>query len=129
MQLLSDGGGIYTLGLQPGTILRENLIHDVPLNAGRSESNGMFLDEGSSGFLIEENLIHGTDRSPLRFHKAEKITVRGNSWLLPQGIPPLRFNATDPALIDARDNPELQADALAAAVSAWKEKHPAAPVP
>ena len=46
MQLLSDGGGIYTLGRQPGTILRGNVIHDVPVNAGRAESNGIFMDEG-----------------------------------------------------------------------------------
>ncbi len=29
MLMLADGGGIYTLGLQPGTVLRGNLIHHV----------------------------------------------------------------------------------------------------
>jgi hypothetical protein len=57
VQVLSDGGGIYTLGCQPGTQLRGNLIHDVPLNAGRAESNGMFLDEGSDGITIQGNAI------------------------------------------------------------------------
>lgn len=108
MQLLSDGGGIYTLGRQPGTILRDNHIHHVPLNRGRAESNGMFLDEGSSGFLIERNLIHHIDRSPLRFHKAGPLDVRNNMWLLTPGIPDLRFNNTDPANIDARDNRVLE---------------------
>lgn len=104
MQLLSDGGGIYTLGRQPGTILRDNHIHHIPLNLGRAESNGMFLDEGSSGFVIERNLIHHIDRSPLRFHKAGKLEVRNNMWLPGPGIPDLRFNNTAPANIDARDN-------------------------
>ena len=125
MQLLSDGGGIYTLGRQPGTVLRDNLIHDVPLNAGRAESNGLFLDEGSSGFLIEGNLIFATDKSPLRFHKAGNITVAGNRWVLPGDTPPLRFNATDPAVIDARENLALDQQAMNAAVAAWREKHPA----
>jgi hypothetical protein len=44
MQILSDGGGIYMLGLQPGSKLVRNHIHDVQINAGRAESNGMFLD-------------------------------------------------------------------------------------
>jgi hypothetical protein len=122
MQLLSDGGGIYTLGRQPGTLLRNNLIHDVPLNLGRAESNGMFLDEGSSEFRIEENLIHGTQRSPLRFHKAGRIEVSGNHWVLPENMPPLRFNATDPAVIEAHDNVAVDQAAMDALVSEWKSR-------
>ena len=71
MQVLSDGGGIYTLGWQPGAVLRGNLIHSVPLNLGRAESNGMFIDEGSKELVIEGNAIYDIDRSPLRFHQAE----------------------------------------------------------
>jgi hypothetical protein len=124
MQLLSDGGGIYTLGRQPGTVLRDNWIHDVPLNAGRAESNGMFLDEGSSEFVIEDNLIHSTDRSPLRFHRAGPIEVRGNAWLLPDKTPALRFNSTDPAKIRATDNKELDQAQLDLRQQAWKSSHP-----
>ena len=69
MQVLSDGGGIYTLGRQPGTKLLGNIIHDVPLNAGRAESNGMFLDEGSDQIEIAGNTIYGTARSPLQFSR------------------------------------------------------------
>jgi len=94
MQVLSDGGGIYTLGRQPGTKLTGNWIHDVPLNAGRAESNGMFLDEGSTDLLIENNLIHGVVRSPLRFHKAGVNLVRANVLVCGKDIPPVRYNAT-----------------------------------
>ena len=99
MQLLSDGGGIYTLGRQPGTILRDNQIHDVPLNAGRAESNGIFMDEGSSLILVTGNDITRTARAPIRFHKALDLTVQNNRLSVPAGIQPFTYNATDPATI------------------------------
>jgi endoglucanase len=95
MQMLSDGGGIYTLGRQPGTVLRGNLIHDVQLNAGRAESNGLFIDEGSSELLIEQNTIFRIARSPIRFHKAVGNVVRENVLVTSGETPPFRFNATD----------------------------------
>ncbi len=94
MQVLSDGGGIYTLGWQPGSMLRENIIHDVPLNAGRAESNGMFIDEGSTDFLIESNVIYNVDRSPLRFHRATTNRVENNVLVTAPDIPPFAYNAT-----------------------------------
>jgi hypothetical protein len=95
MQTLSDGGGIYTLGRQPGTVLRANRIHDIPANAGRAESNGLFIDEGSSEILIEGNTIEAVARSPIRFHQALRVTVRRNTLVCAPGVPPFRFNACD----------------------------------
>jgi len=94
MLILSDGGGIYTLGRQPGTRLAGNHIHDIPKNAGRAESNGMFLDEGTTDLVIEENLIHDTVRSPFRFHRAGVNLVRRNLVTLREGVPLVRYNAT-----------------------------------
>jgi len=107
MQVLSDGGGIYTLGLQPGTVLKGNLIHDIPRNSGRAESNGMFLDEGTTGLVIEGNLIFETDRSPFRFHKATTNLVKGNVVVLKQGVPMVRYNATDAKNITLEANTEV----------------------
>jgi len=104
MGILSDGGGIYTLGRQPGTKLTGNWIHDVPLNAGRAESNGMFLDEGSTDLLIENNLIHNLIRSPLRFHKAGVNLVKSNVLVCGQGVPPVRYNATPKENIKLENN-------------------------
>ena len=104
MGVLSDGGGIYTLGRQPGTKLTGNWIHDVPLNAGRAESNGMFLDEGSTDLLIENNLIHDLVRSPLRFHKAGVNLVKANVLVCGQGAAPVRYNATPEQNIKLESN-------------------------
>ncbi len=104
MQILSDGGGIYMLGLQPGSILSGNHIHDVEINAGRAESNGMFLDEGITDVLVENNLIYNIARSPLRFHKATTNLVKGNYFFCREGIPPIRYNNTKETDIKKVDN-------------------------
>jgi len=95
MKVLSDGGGIYTLGLQPGSKILKNHIHDVSINAGRAESNGMFLDEGTTDFVIANNLIYNIAKSPLRFHKATTNFVRKNYLFCSRGISPIRYNRTD----------------------------------
>ena len=109
MQVLSDGGGIYTLGRQPGTVIRRNHIHDVPRNAGRAESNGMFIDEGSSLLLIEANTIHAVDRSPIRFHKATTNTIRGNTLEVGRGVRPFTFNACREDSMQFADNRVVRA--------------------
>ncbi len=129
MQVLSDGGGIYILGLQPGTIITDNLIHDVPLNAGRAESNGMFLDEGITSVEISNNIIYSIAKSPLRFHKATTNIVKNNILVCSGENPPVRYNNTPVENIVLEDNRILKEDntadkaALETAVSSWKDRH------
>jgi hypothetical protein len=104
MNILSDGGGIYMLGLQPGSIISNNHIHDVKINAGRAESNGMFLDEGITDVIVENNLIYNIAKSPLRFHKATTNLVKGNYLFCNGGNPPIRYNATKEENIQKVDN-------------------------
>ena len=101
---LSDGGGIYNLGLQPGSIISNNLIHDVKLNAGRAESNGMFLDEGITSVVVENNIIYNIARSPLRFHRATTNIVRNNILACNDGTPPIRYNRTKEEDIEKINN-------------------------
>ncbi len=105
MQTLSDGGGIYTLGRHPDSALRGNYIHHVPEAAGRAESNGMFLDQGTKGFRIEHNVIEQTYHSPLRFHQAHQNLVRLNLLRRrTKNTPVIRYNATPKHRITRRNN-------------------------
>lgn len=104
MQELSDGGGIYTLGLQPGTALRGNAIHDVPTNAGRAPSNGMFLDQGTTEIVIEGNIFWAIDTTPLRWHWTYHNTVRGNTFVLRPGQEIAHYNRATETDIDFEDN-------------------------
>ena len=91
LQRLCDGGCLYTLGFQPGTVIRGNLFH----NALRSETaqgapnNGIFFDQGSKGFRVEENVIYATSAKPIRFNqcKREWHTWADNRFGLPRAAP------------------------------------------
>lgn len=74
MNRLCDGGCIYTLGFQPGTIIRGNHLHDVHRSqlAQGAPNNGMFIDEGSKGFLFEQNVIYNTSAELVRFNQCQK---------------------------------------------------------
>ncbi|KPL11778.1 MAG: hypothetical protein AMS26_19535 [Bacteroides sp. SM23_62] len=129
MQTLSDGGGIYILGLQPGGIITGNHIHHVEINAGRAESNGMFLDEGTTDMIVASNLIYDIARSPLRFHRATTNLVQDNVLVCGEGIPPVRYNRTEVKDIVMKGNLILsaadQADMsrLAGIIEAWEHDH------
>lgn len=104
MNILSDGGGIYMLGLQPGSKILNNQIHDVEVNAGRAESNGLFLDEGTTDVLVEGNLVYNIAKSPLRFHRATFNLVKDNYFFCKDGNPPIRYNTTKEEDIQKVDN-------------------------
>lgn len=109
MLVLHDGGGIYTLGRQPGSVLEGNVIHDIPANEDGAESNGIFMDEGSSDIVVTRQTIYATGRGPIRFHRALEVTLRGNRLVCLPGVPPFRYNRTDPATLVFEENEVIEA--------------------
>jgi len=93
--ILSDMGGIYTLGRQPGTRIVNNLWHDI---AGlRYGGWGIYFDEGSSGILAESNVVYRTTHGGFHQHYGATNIVRNNLFAF----------ARDHQLQRSRDEPHI----------------------
>ena len=74
MQLLADGGAIYSLGWQPGNAIRGNHIHHVGRSpfAGRAPNNGIFFDQGSKAWHVESNVFHSNAEPHIRYNQCKQ---------------------------------------------------------
>jgi hypothetical protein len=78
-RLLSDNGGIYSLGLQTGSVVTGNHIHDVACHGYGGW--GIYPDEGSSGILYRDNAVHDVSECGLCVHYGRFLTVRNNYFV------------------------------------------------
>ena len=74
--VLSDLGGIYTLGDQTGTVIRHNHFHDIW--AGKYGGWAIYCDEGSRNILIENNLAYRCRHACFDQHYGKDNIVRNN---------------------------------------------------
>ena len=80
--MMGDLGCVYLLGVQPGTVVRNNLCHDVSHAEGSYGGWGIYTDEGSSKITIVDNVVFRTQDAGFHHHYGQNNIIRNNIFAL-----------------------------------------------
>ncbi|CAF3120010.1 unnamed protein product [Rotaria sp. Silwood2] len=92
--ILCDQGGIYTLGIQPGTIIDGNVIKNVFSYA--IFMWGIYLDEGTSQVIVSNNIVYNTGWASFFQHYGANNTIINNVFARASVNPAPHPDDTDP---------------------------------
>jgi len=81
---LADMGGIYTLGMQPHSVISGNVVHDVGCYSGSSGYGGwgIYLDEGTSGMTVKNNIAYDCSSQGFHQHYGKENIVKNNIFAM-----------------------------------------------
>lgn len=81
--VLSDAGLIYTLGVSPGSVIRNNVFHDIWPYSTPPFGWGIYLDAQCGSYLVEGNLVYNTHSGGLMFNNGgHQHVIQNNIFAL-----------------------------------------------
>lgn len=90
LNISSDLAGIYTVGDNQNTMIRNNIIHDV-YTWMQYSGKGLYPDEQTHGVTFEKNLIYNIGTYGFGVNYCRDITVTNNIFAMNSGKAPFMF--------------------------------------